>query len=202
MSAALVSVIGPPAVGKTTLAELLSRELPARLIREDYEGNPFLAESYLGREDFLLPAQLHYLMSRTAQLSRLTWPADGVAVSDYGFCQDRIYARVRLGEREFRVYEQVAEYTAPLVRPPDVLICLDAAEATLLGRIARRGREFEKAMTAEFLAVMRQAYSREAREARCAVICVDCDGVDVREAAWRKGLVERIGREIRSCAGQ
>jgi len=148
-----------------------------------------------------LPAQLCYLMSRTSQLSRLTWPADGVAVSDYGFCQDRIFARLRLGPPELAVYEQVAAYAAPLVRPPDVLICLDAAEATLLERIARRGREFEKAIAAEFLASIRQAYREEAQRASCAVIGVDCDRVDIREAAWRGGLMARIGEEVRGGGG-
>jgi len=192
VSAALVSVIGPPAVGKTTLAEHLAAELPARLIREDYEGNPFLAESYVGRADARLPAQLYYLMSRTSQLSRLAWPADGLAVSDYGFCQDRIFARIRLVGREWAVYEQVAARVEPLVRPPDVLLCLDASEATLLARIARRGRAFEKAMTADFLAAMRQAYRTQSRPASCAAIEVDCDRVDVRDPAWRQALAAQI----------
>ena len=196
MSAALVSVIGPPAVGKTTLAEHLAAELPARLLREDYEGNPFLAESYLGRTEARLPAQLYYLMSRTSQLSRLGWPAEGLAVSDYGFCQDRIFARMRLDAREWAVYEQVAACVEALVRAPDVLICLDASEATLLARIARRGRAFETAMTEDFLAAMRRAYRAEARAASCAVIEVDCDRVDVRDAAWRSGLAERIAPRI------
>jgi deoxyadenosine/deoxycytidine kinase len=198
VSAALVSIIGPPAVGKTTLAEHLADELPARLLREDYEGNPFLAESYLGRAEARLPAQLYYLMSRTSQLSRLGWPAEGLAVSDYGFCQDRVFARQRLDAAELAVYEQVAARMASLVQPPDVLICLDASEATLLARIARRGRAFETAMTGDFLAAMRRAYGAEARAASCAVIEVDCDRVDVRDAAWRRGLAERLAPRIRA----
>lgn len=201
MSAALVSVIGPPAVGKTTLAERLSQDLPGRLLREDYEANPFLAESYLGVDEVRLPAQLCYLMARAAQLSRRNWPAQGLIVSDYGFCQDRLFARMRLAEAELAVYEGVAAYVAPLVRPPDVLVCLDAAETTLLERIARRGRGFEMTMDAAFLGAMRQAYRAAARQADCPVICVDCDRVDVRRKSQRRDLVERLRREVAGDGG-
>ena len=68
MSAALISIIGPPAVGKTTLAALLAAKLPAELIREDYAGNPFLADSYAGSEQARLPGQLYFLLSRVGQL--------------------------------------------------------------------------------------------------------------------------------------
>ena len=96
MSAKLVSIIGPVASGKTLLAEKLSAELPAGLIREDYAGNPFLADSWAGQDDKLLAGQLYFLMSRVKQLALSAWPDDGTFVSDYGFCQDRIFAEIRL----------------------------------------------------------------------------------------------------------
>ena len=197
MTAPLVSIIGPPAVGKTTLAELLADEWPARLIREDFQGNPFLAESYSGRETARLPAQLYYLMSRVSQLSQLTWPADGLVVTDYGFCQDRLFAQLRLSADEFALYRQVAGRLEPLVRPPTVLVRLDAAAETLLDRIARRGREFEKTMTAEFLTAMLDACRRVTGEADCAVIGVDCDEVDLLNASARSAVAERIRQCLR-----
>ena len=45
MAATLISIIGPPASGKTTLAESLCADLEAELVREDYAGNAFLADS-------------------------------------------------------------------------------------------------------------------------------------------------------------
>ncbi|RKY23662.1 MAG: deoxynucleoside kinase, partial [Planctomycetota bacterium] len=41
MAAKLISIIGPVAVGKTTLAECLAAQLPAEILYEDYAGNPF-----------------------------------------------------------------------------------------------------------------------------------------------------------------
>ena len=194
MSASLISVIGPPAVGKTTLAELLAAELPATLIREDYEGNPFLADSYTGPREARLPAQLFYLLSRVSQLSAADWPDDGVFVSDYGFCQDRLYATHRLSADEMRVYDPVHDRLAELIHPPDVLIGLDASVGTLLERIARRGRDFERAITADFLSSMKQAYNGVIDSAACPVVTVQCNEVNLLASEPRKGIVAEVRR--------
>ena len=196
MTARLISIIGPPGVGKTTLAEAMSAAMPARLIREDYAGNPFLAASYLGQADAGLAAQIYYLMSRAKQLATSTWPHEGLCVSDYGYCQDRIFARRRLSPADLVVYERVAERIDPLVRAPDVLIHLDARTETLLERIARRGRGFEKAMTPEFLDAMRAAYADPLDP--CEILRVDCDAVDIRDAAQRKELIAEALRMFES----
>jgi deoxyguanosine kinase len=192
LGARLIGIIGPPASGKTTLAEHLAAELPATMIREDYAGNPFLAESYVGREEARLPSQLWFLIWRVGQLSVSTWPAEGLLVSDYGFCQDRVYALARLGPHDLRVYDSIARPLEALVHPPDVLVHLDAREETLLARIARRGRGFESAMDRPFLAAMRKAYNEAADRSVCPVLRVDCDAVDFRERSETAELVREL----------
>lgn len=194
--APLISLIGPPASGKTTLAEALVRVLPAGLIREDYAGNPFLAKSCLGQAELALPSQLYFLLSRVAQLSLADWPAEGVRVSDYGFCQDALYAGWSLAEDEYALYDRVARRVRDLVRPPDLVIRLDAGEPTLLERIARRGRTFEKVMTAQFLRRMRLSYEQTAGRLDCPVLDVDCDKTDLRQPEALAALVEQIRNEV------
>ena len=41
-----IAIEGPIGVGKTSLANLLSKELGARLVLEDFEDNPFLPDFY------------------------------------------------------------------------------------------------------------------------------------------------------------
>ncbi|MCY2930458.1 MAG: 2-amino-4-hydroxy-6-hydroxymethyldihydropteridine diphosphokinase [Planctomycetota bacterium] len=190
--AKLVSLIGPVASGKTTLAELLAMELPAALILEDFEGNPFLPESYVGETSARLPAQLYYLMSRVKQLARTTWPEEGVAVADYGLCQDRLFARMRLPAEEFPLYEQLWEKLSPLAHAADLLISLDCPEEFLLARIAQRGRGFERAIDAEFLAAQRAAYETVTAEAACPVLRVDGARQDIRRPSVRAELIRTI----------
>lgn len=195
MTASLISIIGPPAAGKTTLAKALCAELGARLILEDYAGNPFLADSYAGKAEARLPGQLYFLMSRVGQLSIASWPERGLVVSDYGFCQDRIYAKARLNADEFRLYERLAARLDGLVHGPQIVIHLDASEATLLNRIAARGRDFEAVMDAAFLSAMREAYKAAAGELGCPVLSIDCDRTDLRQREAVAKTVERV-REV------
>jgi len=195
VSAALISIIGPPAAGKTTLAERLCQALPAQLIREDYAGNPFLVDACLGRAEARLPSQLYFLLSRVGQLGVANWPAKGTFVTDYGFCQDRVYARASLAAGDLRLYGRVAGRVEGLVHPPGLLIALDASEATLLDRIARRGRDFEKVMTAGFLSGIRRAYNQIAAQSPCPVIRVDCETTDLREEAALAQLIQGFAQK-------
>jgi len=163
-----------------------------RLIREDFEGNPFLADSYLGRDEVCLPAQLFFLLSRVNQLSESNWPADGLAVSDYGFCQDRIYAAAKLSQDEMGLYDRVARRVEGLVHRPELIVHLDAPHPVLLSRIVERGREYEKAMTPQFLQDMARAYNNIGQSVDCPVIRVDTGDVDLRRIDHRSELIDRI----------
>lgn len=196
MTCALVSIIGPPAVGKTTLAERLAAALPAELLREDYAGNPFLADAYAGVAPARLPSQLYFLMSRVGQLSLLAWPPDGVRITDYGFCQDRIFAHATLSPDDWQTYQRLAAHLARLVKQPDLLIHLDADEPTLLARIAARARPHERFITHQFLAAMRQSYAHAADEAACRVLRADAAATDLRDPATSAPLVDQVRQAL------
>ena len=106
-----------------------------------------------------------------------------------------MYASLRLPPEDLAAYEPVRARLEPLVRPPSVIVYLDAEPDVLLERIASRGRSFEKAMTAEFLAAMRAAYAEIAASASQPVLTVRCDEVDIRNYRPRAELIERI-REL------
>ena len=192
MAGSLVSIIGPPAVGKTTTAHWLAEALDARLILEDYEGNPFLSESYLGHRELALPAQLYFLFSRVSQLSRDSWPAGGVSVSDYGFCQDAIYAQTNLSPDDVETYRRLSVPAGEVVKSPDVIIHLDGDEGLLLERISRRGRGYESTFSAEFLATMRAAYRDVSSSTECAVLTADVGEVDLLGEPGRGELLGRV----------
>ena len=66
-----VAIEGPIGVGKTSLANLLSERLGARLILEGFDENPFLADFYEEPERYAFQTQLFFLLQRYQQQQEL-----------------------------------------------------------------------------------------------------------------------------------
>ena len=68
---------------------------------------------------------------------------------------------IRQGPRKERAYEpyrELYETTVQLLPPPDLLIYLRASVETLLSRIARRGRDFERKIAPDYLKGLNDLY--------------------------------------------
>ncbi|HNX26814.1 MAG TPA: deoxynucleoside kinase [Phycisphaerae bacterium] len=191
-AARLISIIGAVGAGKTTLAELLSRQLDAVCIREDYAKNPFLAESYMGNSELDLPSQLYFLTSRATQLNLTGWPESGLYVSDYGFSQDRIFAEWKLRGHDLETYDFIAGKMARFVKQPDFMIHLDVDVEVLYNRIAARGRNYESVFTREFLEYLRQKQFDIEVPENCGFLRLDATAGDFRKPQVLAGIVDVI----------
>ncbi|MCH7852019.1 MAG: deoxynucleoside kinase, partial [Candidatus Marinimicrobia bacterium] len=63
----LLAIEGSIAVGKTSLARLITERLEARLVLEDFQDNPFLEDFYRKPELYAFQTQLWFLLSRYRQ---------------------------------------------------------------------------------------------------------------------------------------
>ena len=156
-----IVVEGPIGVGKTTLTRALSKRFGARSVFEIVEENPFLANFYQDRNKFAFQTQLFFLLSRFKQQQDLFQQDlfSQVTVSDYLFAKDRIFASITLDPNELALYERIYEMLGPRVMKPDLVIYLQARLDVLLGRIKKRGREFERKFDPEYLAELSRTYN-------------------------------------------
>ena len=157
-----ISIEGMIGVGKTVLATKLSEKLQARLVLEEVEENPFLANFYQDMRTYALSTQLFFLLSRhrqQQQLSQQTLFQEKI-VSDYSFLKDRVFAYVNLSEHELKLYEKIYEFLEKDVTKPDLVVYLQAPVEILIERIKKRGRSFEQDMNPEYLKVLSDAYNR------------------------------------------
>jgi len=156
-----IAVEGPIGVGKTVLAERLAQRLNGRVIYELAEENPFLCEFYENGSAAAFQTQIFFLMSRFAQQRQLANRDlfSRVVVSDYLFDKDRIFASINLDEREFGLYDRVASHLEMEIARPDLVIYLTAAVDSLMDRIRKRGRDFEKGIDRRYLQAVCDAYS-------------------------------------------
>src|SRR6266705_3292841 len=156
-----VVVEGVIGVGKTSLARMLSERLTARLVLEEVEENPFLKDFYRDRARYAFQTQMHFLFSRYQQqrgLRQLELFSERL-VADYLFQKDRIFASLNLTDRELALYERLVGWLELEVMKPDVVVYLQANPDTLLERIARRGRPYEKDIARESLRQHNEAYN-------------------------------------------
>ena len=156
-----VVVEGAIGAGKTSLAKLLSERLQARLVLEEVEENPFLKDFYRDRARFAFQTQMHFLFSRYQQQRNLRQMElfSERLVSDYLFSKDRIFASLNLSDRELVLYEKLVGWLELEVMKPDVVVYLQASPDTLMERIGRRGRSFERDMERDYLKQLNEAYN-------------------------------------------
>jgi len=156
-----IAIEGPIGVGKTSLANLMSKELSARLIREEFDENPFLPDFYKDPERFAFQTQLFFLLQRYRQQQELRQVDmfQKLLVTDYMFVKDRLFASLNLGEKEMQLYDTVANLLERNIIKPDLVIYLQADTDTLMKNIAQRGREMETDITYEYIDALSQVYT-------------------------------------------
>ena len=156
-----IALEGPIGVGKTSLAQMLSRELSTRLVLEDFEDNPFLSDFYNDPERFAFQTQLFFLLQRYRQQQELRQVDmfQKLLVTDYMFVKDRLFASLNLNEKEMQLYDTVANLLERNVIKPDMVIYLQADTDLLMENIAKRGRRMEKNITWEYIDALNQVYT-------------------------------------------
>jgi deoxyadenosine/deoxycytidine kinase/NTP pyrophosphatase (non-canonical NTP hydrolase) len=193
---AYIAIEGPIGVGKTTLARILGDVLPAEILLEVFEENPFLGDFYADRARYAFQTQIFFLLSRYRQQHRViaNTLARSPLVSDYLFAKDWLFAHLNLAGDELAMYERVHAILGQQIPTPGLVIYLNASTDTLLARIAYRDRSYERRMERAYLDDLRRAYERFfAAYTDAPVLTLDTDGIDiVRDAAARAEVIARV----------
>jgi deoxyguanosine kinase len=200
----LIAIEGPIGVGKTTLAQTLGRRLGAEVVLEAPAANPFLANFYRDMARFALPTQLFFLFQRMGQLEPIRQPElfSRPVVMDFMLAKDPLFARLTLDDTEFALYQQIFAHMQPRAAKPDAVVWLHASTPTLLARIARRGIDMERSITADYLDRLATAYAETfATYTDSPLLTVDSERVNfASDSAALESLIERLrsakGREV------
>lgn len=156
-----IAIEGPIGVGKTTLAHRLADSLDAEVLLESPEENPFLGPFYDDPAAHALPAQLFFLLQRARQVEGLR-QGDLFAstrIADFMFDKDPLFAGLNLSGPELDLYRGIYRRMAWKAPVPDRVVYLHAPVEVLLERIRRRDRPAERALDADYLARVADAYA-------------------------------------------
>lgn len=157
-----IAVEGPIGVGKTTLAKRLANSFNYETLLEQADENPFLERFYQDRRGGALPTQLYFLFQRTRQIQAIRQGDmfKQVRVADFLIEKDQLFAQVTLDDEELKLYQTVYQQLTIDAPRPDLVIYLQASTDVLLERVQRRGIQAEKAIDADYLSQLNDAYTR------------------------------------------
>lgn len=156
-----IAIEGVIGAGKTTLAQMLSEKLGARLVLERFEENPFLPKFYEDPEHYAFQTQIFFLLSRYRQQQEL-FQADlfhDFVISDYIFEKDKIFAYLTLADEELKLYETLLAAIERTIPTPDLVVYLQCSTERLMSNIRNRGRKMEEKMSEEYIKDLNEAYN-------------------------------------------
>ncbi len=156
-----IAIEGAIGVGKTSLAKILANRFGWRLVQEEVGHNPFLERFYENPRKFAFQTQLFFLLSRyrhQRELAQGNLFEKGV-VSDYVLAKDKIFALINLEDDEVALYDSIYKLLVPTVPRPDLVIYLQARPEVLLSRVRKRGVEYERNISLDYLKTLSDAYN-------------------------------------------
>jgi len=192
-----IAVEGPIGVGKTSLVQLLADRYESVMVLEDIT-NPFLASFYEGHEGAAFQVQIYFLLSRFQQQREISQMHlfQRLVLADYTFPKDRIFAYLNLDDADLKVYEKLYPVLEAEVGKPDLVIYMQASVPTLLERVRRRARDYEKDIDPGYLERLSEAYSYYFFHYReTPLLVVNTDDIDfVNNPADLDALIAQIAR--------
>ncbi|HVZ48395.1 MAG TPA: deoxynucleoside kinase [Gemmatimonadaceae bacterium] len=205
----ILGVAGMIGCGKTTLSRVLSQRFGLQLALESVDDeNPWLAQFYAGGDGmrtYGLHLQLHFLATRFRAMRRMramggSWVLDRTWYEDAEIFARGLFEQGYMSAADWQLYEQLyAELLhAPAARPPRLLLYLEGPLATILDRIATRGRPGERDADPDYFASLHDRYARWIGGfTRCPVLRLDVREYDVvGDPGAAEQIVARVRRQL------
>ncbi len=178
-----IGIAGNIGSGKTTLTRLLANHYGWTPKFEAVTYNPYLEDYYKDIQRWSFNLEIYFLTQRFKDVLE-------IAKSDEVIIQDRtifegVYifaannkAMGNLTERDFNTYMDLFKLMMSLVHNPDLLIYLRSSVPTLVSHIQKRGREYEKSISIEYLTNLNQRYDDFISSYPGKVLTIEADNLD------------------------
>lgn len=171
--------------GKTSLCSKIAELKNAKLIFEQFEDNPFLPKFYKNPERYSFTLELSFLADRYKQLKKELENYslfNELVVSDYYFSKSLLFASSTLDNDEYKLYRQIFDIIYSRIPSPDIYVYLHKNTDKLLNNIKKRGREYEKNITSEYLLGIEKEYFKFFKQnPNLKILVLDTNNIDFVE---------------------
>jgi deoxyadenosine/deoxycytidine kinase len=159
----VIIIEGQIGVGKTTMGEILERELGIKLYREltQESTHRLLDKFYADKQRWAFTLQVHFLNERFRMIKQI-FRAGGGAL-DRSIFGDRIFAEMLhddgdMSDEEFETYSTLLDNMLEHAQNPTLLVYLDCSVDTALARITKRNRGLESSIPRSYLENLNSRY--------------------------------------------
>lgn len=179
-----VAVAGNIGVGKSTLVEMLCQKMGWTPFFEPVAENPYLADFYRDMQTWAFHSQIFFLTHRLRAHHQLAlYPSsviqDRSVYEDAEIFAHNLFLQGHIRQRDYDTYRELYSTLIEFLPPPDLVIYLRSSVPTLVQRIARRGREYERSIPPDYLASLNNLYESWIDNfALCPVLTVPSDEMD------------------------
>jgi deoxyguanosine kinase len=151
-----ISIEGIIGAGKTMLAEYLAQEMEAVLLPEQFEKNTRLPVFYGNPEEHALEVESFFLEQRYRQL--LDIDKSSTIIADYHFGKCLVFGRVTLPTPSKIQFEKQFWGKFGELPMPDLVLYLKVKPEKAKENILKRGREYEKQISLDYLSKLQKGY--------------------------------------------
>ena len=181
-----IAIEGCIGAGKSTMARLLAKRFKGKALLEASRKHPFIKEFYSKPKEYAFQTEMNFILIHYHQMQKarsFKWFDRNVVVSDFLFDKDLIFARMTLeNSLEFELFKNTYDYFKPKLIIPDIVLYLKAPTEFLYRRIKRRGREFERNISFEYLDLLNRKYDKYfSKFPRKKNITIDVKNIDWKE---------------------
>lgn len=156
-----IVIEGNIGAGKTSLAKKLASSFSGKLVLEEFAENPFLAKFYEDPSRFALALELSFLAERYKQLDQIIDNQNGqLIISDYHIRKSLLFAKANLSGAELSLYNSFFDIISSHITEPELLIFLKRDVKQLQENISKRGRDYEKNISDEYLLKIDLGYKK------------------------------------------
>ncbi|MGM9736064.1 MAG: deoxynucleoside kinase [Candidatus Cryptobacteroides sp.] len=178
-----IGIAGNIGCGKTTLTRMLSAHYGWTPKYEAVTYNPYLEDYYKDIQRWSYNLETYFLAQRFKDVLEIA-KSDDVIVQDRTILEGvHIFvannrAMGNLSERDYDTYMQLFNLMMSLVREPDLLIYLKSTVPTLVSQIQKRGRDYEKSISIEYLTNLNDLYDKWIESYKGKVLTIEADNLD------------------------